>query len=207
MELNTKLGLISFGTIVLIMFAGCSTTQNTTQSPRTAIEQLLHSEAISRSLIRQNEDGLPIPEGAKVAVTTVGLSADNAFVGDVVGVWLGKQGYLLESQENAQYRIHVIVNSLGTEFDETFFGVPPVSGTLLPISVPEIAFYKSQNQTGYTNFDLNVFELPSGRFVYSSLPYIAETFYNDYIVLLMFGFNKTNLDQPPKSESLRRLVE
>ena len=191
----------------LLLISACSTTQKSTHSSRTPVEQLLHSEAIAKSLTRQTHDDLPIPQGAKVAVSTAGLSADNAFVGDIVSGWLGNQGYLLESPENAQFRIHIVVNALGTEFDETFFGIPPINSTLIPISTPELSFYKSQNQTGYSNFYLNIFEHPSGRFVFSSAPYLAETFYNDYTILLLIKFHKTDLRHPPKSKSLSRMVE
>ncbi|MCB1985606.1 MAG: hypothetical protein H6940_12115 [Burkholderiales bacterium] len=205
--LKTRFGLVTMGVVFLIIMSACSTTQKTTHSPRTAIEQLLHSEAISRSLNRQTQRDLPMPYGAKVTLSTAGLSADNPFIGEVVGGWLGNQGFLIDSPENAQYRIHIVVNALGTEFDETFFGIPPVSGSLVPISIPELAFYKAQNQVGYSNFYLNIFEHPSGRLVHTSPPYMAETFYNDYTVLLMFKFNRTDLRHPPKSRSLSRLVE
>ena len=208
MVLNARrIGWITLIVVFFILTSACSTTQKTTHSPRTAIEQLLHSEAISKSLTQQTQGDLPIPHGAKVTVSTAGLSADNPFVGDVVSGWLGNQGFLLESPEHAQYRIHIVVSALGTEFDETFFGIPPVSGSFIPISIPELSFYKSQNQLGYSNFYLNIFEHPSGRLVHTSPPYMAETFYNDYTVLLLFTFNKTNLRHPPKSKSLSRLVE
>lgn len=207
MMLITRIGLIMLGVVFLILTSACSTTQKTAHSPRTAIEQLLHSEAISRSLAQQTQGDLPIPHGAKVSVSTAGLSADNPFVGDIVGGWLGNKGFLMASPENAQYRIHIVVNALGTEFDETFFGIPPVSGSFLPISIPELSFYKSQNQIGYSNFYLNIFEQPSGRLIYSSPPYMAETFYNDYTILLLFKFNRTDLRHPPRSRSFSRLVE
>ncbi len=207
MTLITRVGVVVLSTVLLVIMSACSTTQRTTHSPRTAIEQLLHSEAISRSLKQKTQQELPIPGGAKVAISTAGLSGDTPFVGDVVGGWLGNQGYLIESPENAQYRVHIVVNALGTEFDETFFGIPPVNSAFIPISLPQLSFYKSQNQVGYSNFYLNVFEHPSGRLVHTSPLYMAETFYNDYTVLFLLKFNKTDLPHPPKSKSLSRLVE
>lgn len=208
MVFNTnRTRLITLSVVLFILMSACSTTQKTTHSSRTAIEQLLHSEAILKSLTQQKQDDLPIPHGAKVTVSTAGLSADNSFVGDVVSGWLGSQGFLLESPGHAQYRIHIVVSALGTEFDETFFGIPPVSGSFIPISIPELSLYKSQNQLGYSNFYLNIFEHPSGRLVHTSPPYIAQTFYNDYTVLFLFTINKTNLRHAPKSKSFSRLIE
>ncbi len=207
MGLKTGIVWIALGCIFLILFSGCSATQRTTQSARTAVEQLLQSEAISRSLSVHAYDAIPIPEGAKVTLNTTGLSADNAFVGEVVSNWLGERGYFIESPENAQYRINVIVNSLGTEYDEKFFGLPPVTRSVLPIATPELAIYKSQNQLGYVNFYLNVVELPSGRFIHSTSPYMSETFYSNYTVLFALKFNKTDLSTPPNMSSAKRIIE
>ncbi|MCP5246354.1 MAG: hypothetical protein H6937_10610, partial [Burkholderiales bacterium] len=108
MMLKTRIGLITLGIFCLILISACSTTQNKTHSSRTAIEQLLHSEAVSKSLTQQTRGDLPMPPGSKVAVTTAGLSLDNPFVGDVIGGWLGSQGFYIESPENAQYRVHIV---------------------------------------------------------------------------------------------------
>ncbi|SER33841.1 hypothetical protein SAMN05421690_10206 [Nitrosomonas sp. Nm51] len=203
-RITTRLSVLG---ISLLLASACSTTQKTTQSSRAAIEQLLQSEAVSRSLTRQEYSFVPIPDGAKVTLKTTGLSKDSAFVGEVVGNWLGKQGYILESPQDAQYRINIVVNSLGTEYGEVFFGMPQISGTLLPISIPELSIYKSQSQIGYANFSLNIYELPSGRFMHATPSYLTETFYNNYTVLLLFTFNKTDLDSAPDLRSLKRIIE
>ncbi len=193
--------------VFMLFLSACSTTQKVTSSARTPIEQLLHSEAIARSLAKQNDVQLHIPAGAKVALSTVGLSADNPFAGEMIGSWLGRQGYIVDNSENAQYKIHVIVSALGTEFGETFFGIPPVSASLIPISLPELSIYKSQNQVGYTNFRMDIYELPSGRFLHSTAPYTAEAYFNDYTFLFMFKFSRTDLINPPQFRSLSRIAE
>ncbi|SET07666.1 hypothetical protein SAMN05216326_11137 [Nitrosomonas marina] len=206
-RLDKKIGLSVSGIVSVLMMSACSTTQKTTQSPKAAIEQLLQSEAVSRSLDRQEYDFVSIPKGSKVTLTTTGLSKDSAFIGEIVGGWLGKQGYILANPKNAQYRVNVVVKSLGTEYGETFFGIPPISGTLLPISVPELSVYKSRNQIGYANFYLDIFELPSGRFAHSTPPYWTETFYNDYTLLFLFTFNKTDLIRVPNLRSFKRIIK
>ena len=207
MVFKTRTYFIFIVAIFLLFLSACSSTQKITNSARTPIEQLLHSEAIAKSLSRQQNDlQLHIPVGAKVSLHTAGLTPDNPFVGEMISSWLGKQGYIVDNSENAQYRINVIVNALGTEFGETFFGIPPVSGSFIPISLPELAIYKSQNQTGYTNFHLDIYELPSNRFMRTTIPYTAETFYNGYTFLFMFSFNKTDLSNPPELRSLSRIM-
>ncbi len=207
MVLKTRTYFMITTVVFALFLSACSTTQKVTSSPRTPIEQLLHSEAIARSLAKQNDVQLHIPSGSKIALSTAGLSPDNPFAGEMISSWLGRQGYIVDNSENAQYKIHVIVNALGTELGETFFGIPPVSGAFIPISLPELSIYKSQNQVGYTNLRMDIYELPSGRFVHSTMPYVAEAYFNDYTFLFMFKFSKTDLINPPKSKSLSRIIE
>ena len=76
----------------LLFTVGCSTTQRNTQSARTAVEQLLLSEAVKRSLPRESRSVLPVPHGANVAISTVGMTPDQAVLQQVVAGWLGQQG-------------------------------------------------------------------------------------------------------------------
>ena len=179
------------------LLSACSATQEITKSSRTATEQLLITEAVMRSLPKQRDLPFPIPRGSAVKLDVVGISADKEIVKGIVAGWLGLHGYIVQD-ENVSHRINIMVDSLGTELASTFFGIPPIRATLIPISLPELALYKSENQSGYARFHFDIFESPSGQFLASSSPFIAGTFYNVYTVLLMFTFNKTDLVSPPQ---------
>lgn len=179
------------------LLSACSSTQKITNSARTATEQLLITEAVMRSLPKQRDLPFPIPRGASVKLDIAGISADKDIVKGIVAGWLGLHGYIVQD-ENASHRINIVVNSLGTELATTFFGIPPIQASLIPISLPELSLYKSENQSGYARFHFDIFELPSGRFLASSSPFLAGTFYNAYTVLLLFTFNKTDLVSPPQ---------
>lgn len=180
------------------LLSACSTTQKVTNSARTATEQLLISEAVIRSLSKNLDSPLPIPQSATVKVDISGISADKDIMRSIISRWLGQQGYVAqEGAENATHRINIVVNSLGTELGNTFFGIPPVQGSLIPISLPELSFYKAEYQTGYASFHLDIYELPSGRFIGTSTPFLADAFYNAYTVLFLFTFERTDLISPP----------
>lgn len=190
----------AFLSILLMgLLSACSTTQKVTSSARTATEQLLLSEAISRSLSKQIDSPLPMPKGAIIKLDVTGLTPDKDMVKGVVATWLGLLGYTVQDgAEKATHRINVVVDSLGSETGNTFFGIPPIQGSFIPISLPELALFKADLQSGYARFHLDVFEMPSGRFITSSAPFIADTYYNAYTVLFLISFNKTDLNSPPK---------
>ena len=195
---------ICLGVVCTGLLTACSTTQKITNSARSATEQLLISEAVMRSLPKQSDSPLPIPQGSNVKLDIAGISADKDIVRDAVVRWLGQHGYTVQDGlDNTTHRINIVVGSVGTELANTFFGIPPVQGSLIPISLPELSFYKAEYQTGYVNFHLDIFELPSGQYIGSSLPFVANTFYNAYTVLFLFSFKKTDLVSPPKMGTYR----
>jgi len=178
---------------------GCSTTNRTTQSTRTAVEQLLISESVIRSLPKKSNEPLPIPSGSRVSLNTSGLTPDQALLQEILTGWLGQQGYLIQKdKKNATYRIDVIASAIGTEENGTFIGLPPIHSQIIPFSLPELAFYRSENQTGYVKFNMNFFEVLTGKFVGSSPNFLANSYYNNYTVLLLLSFSSTNLVSPPQ---------
>lgn len=184
--------------VLMGLLSACSTTQKITNSLRTATEQLLISEAVKRSLPKQSELTLPIPQGAIVKLDITGIGVDKDFLRGVIAGWLGQHGYAVqEGAENAAYRINIVVKALGTELGTAFFGIPSVQGSLIPISLPELALYKAEYQTGYSSFYLDIFELPSNRLIGSTTPFLADAFYNAYTVLFLVSFKRTDLVSPP----------
>ncbi|WP_292988078.1 hypothetical protein [Nitrosomonas sp.] len=206
--MKKTLKIMVLGLVVLVLLSACSTAHKSSQTRRTAIEQLLLSEAVTSSLSQRPEIPLMVPKNASVLIDISGISTDKGFVREVLAGWLGQQGYLVQTDiEKAHYQLSIIVESLGTEYGESFFGMPQVSSTFIPVSLPELALYKAQYQTGYVKFYCNIFELPTGRFIQSTPSFIAETFYNEYTVLFVFSFKSTNLLSPPQVGTFRDYSE
>lgn len=114
---------LSLGLLVTGVLVGCTTTQKITSSARTTTEQLLISEALKRSLPKQTNAPLPIPQGSVVKLDVIGLTGDKDIVKGAVAGWLGQHGYIAQD-EPAAYRMNIMVDSIGTEQANTFFGIP-----------------------------------------------------------------------------------
>ena len=188
---------VSFSFLIAMVLVGCTTTQKITSSTRTTTEQLLISEALKRSLPKQANAPLPIPQGSVVKLDVVGLTGDKDLVKGAVAGWLGQHGYIAQD-EPAAYRMNIMVDSIGTEQANTFFGIPPITAALIPISLPKLAFYEADYQTGYSRFHLDIFEVPSGRFVGSTSSFIGDTHYNAHTILFLFKLKRTDLTSPPE---------
>ncbi|MBX3616197.1 hypothetical protein [Nitrosomonas sp.] len=200
--MTQKILKMLFSCIAIATFlSACTTTQKITQSARSATEQLLITESVLRSLPKDRDLSFPMPRASKVKLDVTGVSADKDIVKGIVAGWLGMHGYM-PVEEGASYRINIIVNSLGTELATTFFGIPPISSTFFPLSLPELAIYKSESQLGYSKFHFDIFETASGQFLASSSPFLAGAFYNKYTLFFMFTFDKSNLASPPEIKTI-----
>ncbi|MEO8327068.1 MAG: hypothetical protein ABI618_14525 [Nitrospirota bacterium] len=110
----------------------------------TAIEQYLMTQAVDRSLNNENATPLPLQPGETITLDTTDLTVEKRVFIGALGQWLGEQGFILTPEaKHANYRIQVLIQKLGTEQSQSFFGMPPVQSVLLPFALPEITLYKA----------------------------------------------------------------
>ena len=192
MKLTCAIGLL------LIVVTGCASMKELpTPDQATAIEQLLVTQAVEQSLNDKDAISLPLLEDTTVHLESTGLAVEQRFLIGAVGRWLGEQGLrVLPDNQEATYKIRILVQTLGTEQSRTFFGMPPVQSVLIPFSLPEITLYAAQYQSGFTRFRLDIFERATGQFIRSTPWLQALTFYNEYTLLFFIDFHRTNLVGP-----------
>src|ERR671919_2118046 len=69
----------AFLSAFVFLLAGCALARESSKTPRTAIEQLLLSQAVTRSLA---DVALPLPAGSSVVIDVAGFGMDRALVGE-----------------------------------------------------------------------------------------------------------------------------
>ena len=177
-----------------LILSGCSSTYETTKTARSPTEQLLLTQSLKRGLI---DAVLPIPPGQSVAVETVGLTGDQAFVTALIEKWLSREGLNLPKDGKESLIARVTLDAFGTLQDITFFGIPQISGGLLPIAVPELAFYKAQRQRGLARFSIDFIKKKTGRLIRSTPLYEGDAFYHQFTMLFAINYRDTDLLPPP----------
>jgi hypothetical protein len=202
-------------TIVCVFVAGCAIEQEISRTPRTAVEQLLLTQAVSRALTNLT---LTLPPQAPVYLEVSGFYIDRArltmrdqasghvqeptvdflFVRDTAAVALGRMGYRIRRRdEQPAYLARVSVESLGTMQGLTFIGMPPVQSVLIPFALPELTLYKHVDQSGYARLHIDVFDHATGEYKGSSVTLIGRTAYDQYTVLFFFTWVDTDMTAPP----------
>lgn len=117
---------------------------------------------------------------------------------NVLADWLGRQGVIIRTEEkDATYRVHLILESLGSTQRTRMFGMPPTRGGFLPIATPELALYKRIRRQGYVRFYLDIFERESGRLIRSTEPKIGSLTKTAYTVFFFVRWLEIDMDLPP----------
>jgi hypothetical protein len=193
---NPRNGCVWFLAVAMcgLILSSCSSTHEATKTARTPTEQLLLTQSVQRGL---TDAVLPIPPGQTIAVETVGLTADQAFVTALIEKWLSHEGLNLPKDGKESLVARVMLEAFGTLQDLTFFGVPPISGGLVPIAVPELAFYKAARQQGLARFSIDFIDKKTGRLIRSTPVYEGDAFFNQFTIFLAFNFRETDLLPPP----------
>ncbi len=171
----SRLPLLRLGCVsALLLLAGCGTTR-TTDSGRTATEQLLISDAIDRAVDSIN---LQILAGQTVYFddSLVTKITDSEYlVGSVRQQLLANGCVLKDSRSEADYVVEVRAGAIGTDRNDLLFGIPafqvpqvlPVASSV-PAAIPEIPFAKRSQQRGVAKIALYAYEQKTGEPVWQS---------------------------------------
>jgi len=153
--------------ILLIFLAGC-TTRTFTNTERAAIEQLLLSGAVDKTVEKFH---IPQVAGKKTYLDFTNLkSYDVEYVKAAVRARFAQIGaVLVKNREQADYVAEVTSGALGTEYKCTLLGIPalPVPGS--PTPLPELALARGVEQTAISK--LLVFVYSNGNLVSSGRYY------------------------------------
>lgn len=204
------------GLSLLIFFVtGCALEHELSRTPRTAVEQVLLTQAVERALTNLS---VRLPDGVNVDVDATGLENDRSrlrttnadlgavdrpsrdilYIRDLVAAELGRRGYRVSSRDNeSPYLVRVMAESFGTVQGTMFIGMPPVQSVLIPFSLPELTLYKNQSQSGYARLHMDVYDNRTGEFLGSTPKLVGRAFHNQYTVLILATWTRTDVIAPP----------
>jgi hypothetical protein len=165
---------------LIALLAGCGTTRSTDTS-RTATEQLLISDAVDRAVSEINFRVLAgrkvhlDPQFLKVANPADHQFADNQYLTSTLRQHLLASGCVIEEKrEDADYVVEVRSGAIGTDRHDLLYGLPATNlGTLSPVpgvpaAIPEIPFAKRTSQRGVAKLAVFAYERESGEPVWQS---------------------------------------
>ena len=169
---------ISLLAIVLLSSLGCSS-RLVTNTPRSAIEQLLLSGAVDKALLKV-EDPDFTDKTAFLDFTNL-KAYDQEYIKVATRARIAKLGAtLVADADKADYVVEVASGGLGIEFKKGVIGIPALPVPNSPFPTPEASAYRTSEQTGIVK--LLIFVHAEGKFV-SANHYYAKADRDESIVL------------------------
>lgn len=168
---------------------GCGTTR-TSNTARTATEQLLISDAIDRTVQQVNFRPL---KGQTVFFDerTLGDVVDRNYLASSIRQHLLASGCILkDSRDQADFIVEPRVGAMGTDNHDLLFGIPAVTipqvplATSMPSSIPEIPFAKRRDQRGIAKLAIFAYRRETGEPVWQSGVAMSESVAKD---IWLFG--------------------
>lgn len=165
--------VLGLPSLALAMLCGCGTTK-WSDSPRTATEQLLISDAVDRAVSDIDFSALAnrsVYLDTRFIVTTL----DQNYVTSTLRQHMLASGCVIKDKaEESDYVVEVRTGSLGTNRNDVLVGVPatnlPTAG-FTPTgnaSIPEIALAKTTNQQAVCKIAVFAYDRMTGRPVWQS---------------------------------------
>jgi len=163
---------------VFLVSAGCST-RSTSNTPRTAVEQLLLSSAVDLAVAK-----IVMPELAdkNVYVDFTNLKCyDAEYVKVAVRARIAQQGAtLVEASDQADCVAEVASGALATEHKTGVVGIPHLPMPQSDVPLPEVPFFKTVEQTAIVK--LLIFVHEKGKFI-AAAQYYAKSDRDESFVL------------------------
>lgn len=159
--------------VALAAFAGCGTTRST-DSARTATEQLLISDAIDRAV--QTVDLGPL-RGQTVFLDDSRLAdvVDKNYLVSTLRQHVLASGCVLkDKREDADFVVEARAGAVGTDRNDLLFGIPAtnmpqlVSMPGVPTAIPEVPLAKRRDQRGVAKISMFAYHRESGQPVWQS---------------------------------------
>ena len=174
-----------------LALGGCSMASSTAATAPAGVTQQL--------LIRSLERALAEVDRSKIGSRPVGLevtvhSGNEGFVKDFVTTWLKAHGVRVVG-DSPEMKLKMFVSVFGTDHDQTLIGIPAFQAPVVNVPVPELALFKWVRNRGQTELRLWAFDPKSDTIVEAPTPGVGRSKYDDFTVLLFFGFSLTDVNK------------
>ena len=182
--------LIAFG-------SGCATSHKT-NTARTASEQILISSAVDRAV---NEVQFGDLENRSVYLDGQYMDAvDKGYVISALRHRVLQNGGVLAAQpDEADVVLEVRSGGVGTDSQETFFGVPAIAAPGMPLAIPELKIVTRSTQFGTAKIGLVAYDPRTGRAVGEGGETLARTDDDNWYVLGIGPFRRGALNEEVSS--------
>ncbi len=205
--LSHWLGLV----LLLCSAAGCVNKQRMTEPIRSVGEQLLFSTAIDRALSELDLEAIGRLKGFKVYLSTVYLQTldQEYLVGSLRDLLLSSGVLVVDDIAQAEMIVEVRTGANSLDSATVTAGIAedqalpnPVTGA--PVALPELAFFKKQNNVSLTKVALVAYHADSREHIFSSGTLLGGAYDRHYQFLGLIRLRFTDVPELRAIKQLKR---
>ena len=175
---------------LLFFLAGCATSTQIGNT-RSSIEQRLLVRSFERALARLDTHEF---KDKSVTVDFYGLTSDKDFLKEFFTAWLqGQQVRIATDPKQAQLTLKVFAPVVAVDQGQSFVGAPAFTVPILGFAIPEIALFKNLRHSGHSEVEIYTIDGGTGQFVDKSPPAIGAAQYDDYTIMIVIHFTRSDL--------------
>jgi hypothetical protein len=175
------------------LLTGCAVSTQISNTTRSSIEQQLLVRSFERALATLDTREF---KGKAVAVEFYGLTPDKDFMKEFFTAWLqGQQVLIATDPKQANLHLKVFAPVLAVDQGQSFVGAPAFTVPILGFVMPEIALFKNLRHSGHAEVEIYTLDSASGKFIDKSAPAIGEAQYDDYTIMVVVHFTRTDIEE------------
>ena len=160
---------------------------------RSSVEQRLLVRSFERALATLDTQEF---KGKTVAVDFYGLTPDKDFMKEFFTAWLqGQQVQIATDPKQAQLQLKVFAPVLAVDQGQSFVGAPAFTVPVLGFAIPEISLFKNVKHSGHAEVKIYAIDGGTGKFVDQSPPAIGEAQYDDYTIMIVVHFTRSDIEK------------
>jgi hypothetical protein len=183
--------------VVAALSAGCATGRDVTRTARSGVEQEILVRSLERAVAGLD---LRSVQDRRVALDIYGLTKDVDFAREYLVAAMEARGVrVVPASEHPDRRLKVFTTILGTDRDETFFGIPAFPVPVLTVPFPEVPLFKWVRNRGLVEMQTFAYDARTGEFLGRLPTLIGRSKFDQFAILLLIGFTVSDLDEPPPS--------
>ena len=203
----TLLGL----SLLLVFTTGCVNKLRMTEPSRSLGEQLLVSTSIDRSLSELDEEAIGRLKGFKVFISSEYLKTldQEYLVGSLRDLFLSNGVLVVDAAEEAQMIVEVRSGANSLDSSTATLGIAedqalpnPVTGA--PVALPEISFFKRENNFAVSKVALVAYQAKSREHIFSSGTLLGGAYDRHFQFLGMIRLRFTDVPELRAIKQLKR---
>ena len=165
------------------LLTGCAVSTQIGNTQRSSVEQRLLVRSFERALASLDTQEF---KGKTVAVDFYGLTPDKDFM---------KEFFTATDPKQAQLQLKVFAPVLAVDQGQSFVGAPSFTVPVLGFAIPEISLFKNVKHSGHAEIKIYTIDAVTGKFVDQSPPAIGEATYDDYTIVIVGHFTRSDVEE------------